>query len=85
MERYELLGETDSRACDGDPIMRVARDMLLLAGPMMALVWLAYGLWLAMPAIRRWLIVVRARWQLRSLDRVVAKWTHPANRLAERF
>ena len=61
--------------------MRVARDMLELAGPMMALVWLAYGLWLAMPTIRRWLTVVRARWQLRNLDRVVAKWAHPAHRL----
>jgi hypothetical protein len=82
MERYVLSAECNSRACDGDSIMRVLRDMLVLAGPMMALVWLAYGLWLVMPAVRRWLIVMRARWQLRGLDRVVAKWAHPANRLA---
>jgi biopolymer transport protein ExbB/TolQ len=65
--------------------MRALRDVLVLAGPMMALVWLVYGLCLALPAIRRWLTVVRAKWELRSLDRVVAKWAHPANRLAERL
>jgi biopolymer transport protein ExbB/TolQ len=61
--------------------MRVLRDVLVLAGPVMALVWLAYGLALAMPAIRRWLTVARAKWALRNLERVVAKWAHPANRL----
>lgn len=64
--------------------MRVVQDVLMLAVPVLALAWLAYGLWLAMPAIRQWLTVVHARWELRSLDRVVAKWTHPANRLPAR-
>jgi hypothetical protein len=62
--------------------MGVLRDVLILAGPTMALVWAAYGLWLAMPTVRRWLTVAHARWELRNLDRVAAKWAHPANRLA---
>jgi hypothetical protein len=61
--------------------MSVLRDILVLAGPTMALLWLSYGLWLAMPTIRRWLTVRRAKWDMRNLDRVVAKWAHPANRL----